>query len=98
MIMSRFINTVGNALELTCLGFDKVVRIYFWGGLTPLDSIILEVANGFFVLGVYADDWVLMTFKQPSDTADIAKLLVSLGNLGAFNTFSIGFEAIVPLF
>jgi hypothetical protein len=50
MIMSWLINPVGNALEFTRLGLDKVVSLYLLRGLAPLLSGILEVANRLFFL------------------------------------------------
>jgi hypothetical protein len=98
MIMSRLIDPVGDALEFTLLGFDKVVSVDLLRGLAPLLSGILEVANGLFLLGIHTDDGILMTFKQAFDAANVAKLLVSLGNLSAFHTFAICFKAVVALF
>jgi hypothetical protein len=64
MIMSRLIDPVGDALEFTLLGFDKVVSVDLLRGLAPLLSGILEVANGLFLLGIHTDDGILMTFKH----------------------------------
>ena len=63
MIMSRFIDAVGNTLEFTRFGVEEVMSIDFLRGLAPLSSPILEVANGLFILGVNTDDGILMTLK-----------------------------------
>ncbi len=98
MIMSRLIDAVGNTLEFILLGLSEVMFIDILRRLAPLLPPILEVANELFFLGIHTDDRILMTLKQAFDAANVAKLLVSLGNLGTGNTFAIGFEAIVVLF
>jgi hypothetical protein len=73
------------------------VVVDHFGCLAPTPSSILEIADQFFFLGIYADYWPAVAQKELFLRLNVLKLRFAIRVLRASQPLVIGFERIVSL-